>query len=292
MGGQGAVDAHCAWAWSWQNGVGPGAYNILSSRMRFRAIVCGMSCSGYLVLAACASWQDFAARPADWGAQPTASWTVDGVGDWARLRGREMTMGPFSTADLDYSLWATAPTRTRQIVGDEEDGLYLGTAEVGNSSHFSFSLLRAGEALARIRCQQSQYQQRDLLGYADDDERSELQGLGEFAARLQCIAQPQSPAWEDWELDLQALPWRPLTGVLRVGQSRLAVIGSTRSSVAELGMTTGYTLRQGARSLMLVDRLRSSSLEYAPELPEPLQPALAATAMALLLANDPLEAGE
>jgi hypothetical protein len=257
-----------------------------------RVLVSLMGGLGGLLLASCASWQDFAARPDDWGAQPTARWTVQGVGDWSRLWGRDLIMGPFATAELDYSLWATAPTQTRQVVGAEDDGLYLGTAQVGNTSDYAFTLLQDGVALARIRCQQSQYQQRDVLGYADAEQRSELQKLGEFAARLHCQAQAQSPAWQAWELDLQALPWRPLTGVLQADQQRLAVIGSTRSSVAELGMTTGYTLRQGRRSLMVVDRIRSTSLEYWPELPLAQQPAMAAAAMALLLANDPLEAAE
>lgn len=244
------------------------------------------------LLLGCASWQDFAARPADWGAHPMARWVVEGVGDWARLRGKPMRVGPFVADDLDYSLWATAPTRTRQVVGDEGDGLYAGTDQVGNTSNYAFTLMQDDVALARIRCQQSQYQERDVLGYAQAEERSELQQLGEFGARVHCLAQAQSPAWKAWELDLQALPWRPLSGVLQSGASRLAVIGSTRSSVAELGMTTGYTLRQGHRSLIVVDRMRSNILEYWPELSPELQPALAAAAMALLLANDPLEAAE
>nr|MBV6631324.1 hypothetical protein [Oceanococcus sp. HetDA_MAG_MS8] len=253
----------------------------------FRSLIVFAGCA----LVSCASWQDFAARPSDWGAYPTQTWSVEGVGDWARLRRRDMTVGPFSTADLDYSLWATAPTQTRQTVGDEEDGVYLGTAQVGNTSNFAFTLMEGGVALARIRCRQRHHQQSDVLGYADDDERTELQELGAFFADLHCVAQPQTPSWAAWELSMQATPWRPLSGVLQAGSRQVAVIGSTRSSVAELNMTTGYTLRQGQRSLMVVDRLRSQQLEYWPELSAELSPALVAAAMALLLANDPLEAG-
>ncbi len=244
------------------------------------------------VLAACSVQLERAALPADWRGESGRQLAVAGSGDWARLRGQPLRIGDYVTGQLDYSLWATAPTISRSSVGSGDDGIELGSVDDDNDSRYGFSLYRAGVALAAVRCRQYRRGRGWYLRVADEDSQQalELQGDDSFVAGLSCSAEALTQGWLPWQLELRATHRQPFAGLIQLGGRALTVAGSTRGRSVELPETVSIAIRDGGHSVAMLDLLNGGALHLHPQLQRELEPAVVVAAMALLLANDPLAA--
>lgn len=229
--------------------------------------------------------------PSDWHGASHIEFIVTGQGDWSRLLKRPMSIGEYSTEQLDYSLWATAPTHSRTTIGDPNQGLSGGTEAVRNDSTFSFQLAQAGAPLANISCRQTLDVSGLFIAHAEDAfERFEVSANERYAAELVCHADAIAPRWQPWDLHLVARNGRPYFGVLRRGPLSYSVIGTDETQHGPMQETTGFYLRQQDKTQAFVHRVGGSSVQLRPDVETDAQTALIAAAMVLLLANDPVAA--
>ncbi len=243
------------------------------------------------VLSGCAAQTLTVPTPQGVSTQDWAAPAVEGHGDFWRLMKRPLTIGDYSTDQLDYSLWATAPTRSRTTLGDPDQGLSGGTETVRNDSAYRFVLNQGGAPLARIQCRQVLDISGVFIAHAEDaTERFEVSANDHYVGELVCESTAIAPHWQPWRLHVAARDGRPYFGVLRLAERSYSVIGTQASQSFELGETTGFYLRFGEQTRALVQRINGGALRLHPGLDLPEQRALVAAAMALLLANDPVTA--
>lgn len=228
------------------------------------------------------------------GSATDVSWAapaVAGHGDFSRLMKRPLTIGDYSTEQLDYSLWATAPTRSRTTLGDPDKGLSGGTETVRNDSTYRFVLNQSGAPLARIQCRQVLDISGIFIAHAEDAfERFEVSANDRYVGELVCESTAIAPTWQPWRLHVVAGDGRPYFGVLRLGDGSYSVIGTQDTVSGAFGETTGFYLRRGERTDALVQRINGGAVRLRPAIEPASRSALIATAMSLLLANDPVTA--
>ena len=113
----------------------------------------------------------------------------------------------------------------------------------------------------------------------------------EDASTLQCRLVPDADTLLAWTVALSERRDAPLEGTIARaadGRAVYAVRGTNRLAGAALatGETTGYELLQGARIVGMVDVTNAGAVVLAPALPDGARRILAATASALLLAEE------
>jgi hypothetical protein len=168
----------------------------------------------------------------------------------------------------------------RSWTGTRDRGATAVARQRDRRQEYSFTLREAGEGVWTVSCLSH------LRTLTIDARVVEVRPTDESA--LYCNLQSLRDPAEAWELDLRERRERPLSGTLRRGGERLAIVGTNRlENALPTGSTSGFEIRAGERAVGAVEVINSGAVWLGVEGSDERRSLLAAAAAALLALEDP-----
>lgn len=250
----------------------------------------------------CAVIDQRALQPVDWVDQSIETFAVSGTGGWSRLRNKPVVIGPYTAKLLAKSPWGTLPTsttsNTTMVIGSTEDDggheLRDGTSSTNRDAELAFHLSDPSGELSKIRCRQVlqvNYDQTSVTGKGGTNVFS-VSDLQNYVSSLNCQSSQPTASWPRWLIAMNRNEPKPLKGKLIVNESKYSIIGSQSSNIGHAPMTVSYEIRNGNITLALIDRSGNGQVSILGQADTRLKAALMGAAVALLLANDPMQPGD
>lgn len=239
-----------------------------------------------------------ALQPLDWVDQPVEQFTVTGTGGLDRLRNKPVTIGPFTANIQTQSPWGSLATTstddTTITIGDASKGgreLSGGTRKTDKDAELDFRLSGPAGELAIIRCRQILRMRTNdtRVTRGDGSNVFSMEDLESYTSSLNCQSGPATQSWPNWQMALSNAYQEPLQGTLTIDGVSYDLAGSKASTIGHVGMTVSYTVSRAGQTAALIDRSGDGLVSLRTTLSERQRVASIAAAVALLMANDPLQ---
>ncbi|MBO1924587.1 hypothetical protein [Thiomicrorhabdus sp. 6S3-12] len=253
----------------------------------------------FVVINGCAVTSQKALQPMDWVGQSVDEYPVTGAGDFDRLRNKPVKVGSYTAKVRTQSPWGSLSTSTMSSTdviintGTAEKGheLRSGSMETNKDAELEIHLVGLEGLSTDIRCRQKLEIEYDKTSVTDSKGNNafSMSDLKKYSSTLNCQTGNEQDYWPKWQMKLSNSKPEPLQGVLIVDGIEYRVVGSRSSNIGHAPNTVSYDVKLKNETIALIDRSGDGTVSVRKSVEQKQKAAMISVAVALLLANDPLD---